>query len=49
MVLCTLIHRGNIVANNDQTEITEVALATDAVNMVISPEVCEQISYKSAQ
>ncbi len=31
-------------ANNDQTDVTEVALATDAVNMIISPEVIKQIS-----
>ena len=33
------ISRDNTVANNDLTDITEVALATDAVNMSISPEV----------
>ena len=39
------ISSDNILANNEQTDIDKIALATDAINMTISPEVSNMIEF----
>ena len=40
LVFCYFLNRNNVIANDNETEIKKVALATDAVKMNITPAVC---------